>query len=128
MFNKMIKEEDPRRYLFDHILKGDSSDGVPNANSHDDVFVSSARQTPMTQKAINKYWENRDDLEAIMKPNVYRNFMRNAQMIDLENTPQGMATEISFDYQCYKYPTRTNILTYLVENRMKMLVECAGEF
>jgi len=128
MFNKMIKEEDPRRYLFDHILKGDSSDGVPNANSADDVFISSARQTPMTQKAINKYWENRDDLESIMKPDVYRNFMRNAQMIDLENTPEGMAIEISFNYQCYKYPTRTNILTYLVENRMKMLVECAPEF
>ena len=128
MFNKIIIEDDPRRYLFDHILKGDSGDGVPNANSHDDVFVSSARQTPMTQKAINKYWDNRDDLEAIMKPNVYRNFMRNAQMIDLENTPEDMATKISFDYQCYKYPTRTNILTYLVENRMKMLVECAAEF
>jgi hypothetical protein len=128
MFNKMIKEENPRRYLFDHILKGDSSDGVPNANSHDDVFVSSARQTPMTQKAINKYWENRDDLEAIMKPNVYRNFMRNAQMIDLENTPSELALEIVFDHEMYKYPPRTNILTYLVENRMKMLVECAGEF
>ena len=128
MFNKMIVEDDPRRYLFDHILKGDSGDGVPNANSHDDVFVSSARQTPMTQKAINKYWDNRDDLEAIMKPNVYRNFMRNAQMIDLENTPEAMATEISFNYQTYKYPTRTNILTYLVENRMKMLVVCAAEF
>jgi hypothetical protein len=128
LFNKMIKEDNPRRYLFDHILEGDASDGVPNANSHDDVFLSEARQTPMTQKAINKYWDNRDDLEAIMKPNVYRNFMRNVQMIDLENTPEAMATEISFDYQTYKYPTRTNILTYLVENRMKMLIECANEF
>jgi hypothetical protein len=124
----MIKEDNPRRYLFDHILKGDASDGVPNANSHDDVFLSEARQTPMTQKAINKYWDNRDDLEAIMKPNVYRNFMRNVQMIDLENTPQEMAGEIYIDYLEYQYPPRTNILTYLVENRMKMLIECANEF
>jgi|TARA_R110000803_G_scaffold193025_2_gene255940 5'-3' exonuclease len=128
MFNKMIIEDNPRRYLFDHILKGDSSDGVPNANSHDDVFVSSARQTPMTQKAISKYWDNRDDLESIMKPNVYRNFMRNAQMIDLENTPDNIRDESINKYENYEYPPRTNILTYLIENRMKMLIDCAGEF
>lgn len=128
MFNKMIKEDNPRKYLFEHLLKGDSSDGVPNANSHDDVFVTASRQTPMTKKAIDKYWDNRDDLESIMKPNVYRNFMRNVQMIDLTNTPDDIREESINTYENYVYPTRTNILTYLVENRMKMLVECAGEF
>ena len=128
MFNKMIKEENPRRYLFEHLLKGDSGDGVPNANSHDDVFVTAARQTPMTKKAIEKYWDNRDDLESIMKPNVYRNFMRNVQMIDLENTPDGIREAAINKYENYDYPARSNILTYLIEHRMKMLIDCAGEF
>ena len=128
MFNKMIKEDNPRRYLFEHLLKGDSGDGVPNANSHDDVFTTGSRQTPMTQKAIEKYWDNRDDLEMIMKPNVFRNFMRNVQMIDLTNTPDGIREEAINKYENYVYPTRTNILTYLVEHRMKMLVDCAAEF
>ena len=128
MFNKMIKEDNPRRYLFEHLLKGDSGDCVPNANSHDDVFTTGSRQTPMTQKAIDKYWDNRDDLEMIMKPNVFRNFMRNVQMIDLTNTPDGIREEAINKYENYVYPTRTNILTYLVEHRMKMLVDCAAEF
>ena len=128
LFNKMIKEDNPRRYLFEHLLKGDSGDGVPNANSHDDVFTTGSRQTPMTQKAIDKYWDNRDDLEMIMKPNVFRNFMRNVQMIDLTNTPDGIREEAINKYENYVYPTRTNILTYLVEHRMKMLVDCAAEF
>lgn len=128
LFNKMIKEDNPRRYLFEHLLKGDSGDGVPNANSHDDVFTTGSRQTPMTQKAIDKYWDNRDDLEMIMKPNVFRNFMRNVQMIDLTNTPDGIREEAINKYENYVYPTRTNILTYLVEHRMKMLVDNASEF
>ena len=128
MFNKMIKEDNPRRYLFEHLLKGDAGDGVPNANSHDNVFTTGSRQTPMTQKAIEKYWDNRDDLEMIMKPNVFRNFMRNVQMIDLTNTPDGIREEAINKYENYVYPTRTNILTYLVEHRMKMLVDCAAEF
>lgn len=128
MFNKMIKEDNPRKYLFEHLLKGDAGDGVPNANSHDDVFVTAARQTPMTQKAIDKYWNNRDDLEMIMKPNVFRNFMRNVQMIDLTNTPDGIREASINTYKNYKYPSRQNILTYLIENRMKMLIDSAGEF
>lgn len=128
MFNKMIKEDNPRRYLFEHLLKGDAGDGVPNANSHDDVFVTAARQTPMTKKAIDKYWDNRDDLEMIMKPNVFRNFMRNVQMIDLTNTPDGIREASINTYKNYKYPSRQNILTYLIENRMKMLIDSAGEF
>jgi hypothetical protein len=128
MFNKMIKEDNPRRYLFEHLLKGDAGDGVPNANSHDDVFVTAARQTPMTQKQIDKYWDNHDDLEMIMKPNVYRNFMRNVQMIDLTNTPDGIREAAINTYKNYKYPSRQNILTYLIENRMKMLIDSAGEF
>ena len=128
MFNKMIKEDNPRRYLFEHLLKGDAGDGVPNANSRDDVFVTAARQTPMTKKAIDKYWDNRDDLEMIMKPNVFRNFMRNVQMIDLSNTPDGIREASINTYKNYKYPSRQNILTYLIENRMKMLIDSAGEF
>ena len=128
MFNKMIKEDNPRRYLFEHLLKGDAGDGVPNANSHDDVFTTGSRQTPMTQKQIDKYWDNRDDLEMIMKPNVYRNFMRNVQMIDLTNTPDGIREAAINMYENYKYPPRGNILTYLIEHRMKMLIDNASEF
>jgi hypothetical protein len=128
MFNKMIKEDNPRRYLFEHLLKGDAGDGVPNANSHDNVFTTGSRQTPMTQKAIEKYWDNRDDLEMIMKPNVFRNFMRNVQMIDLTNTPDGIREAAINTYENYKYPPRSNILTYLIEHRMKMLIDNAAEF
>ena len=127
MFNKMIKEDNPRKYLFEHLLKGDAGDGVPNANSHDDVFTTGSRQTPMTQKQIDKYWDNHDDLEMIMKPNVYRNFMRNVQMIDLTNTPDGIREEAINKYDNYIYPPRSNILTYLIEHRMKMLIDNAAE-
>lgn len=129
LFNKLVKDDNPRRYLFEHLLKGDASDGVPNANSHDDVFITEdTRQTPMTKKAIEKYWDNRDDLENIMKPNVYRNFMRNVQMIDLTNTPDSIRKESINKYENYNYPSRSNILTYLIEHRMKLLIESAAEF
>jgi hypothetical protein len=63
-----------------------------------------------------------------MKPNVYRNFMRNVQMIDLTNTPDGIREEAINKYDNYIYPPRSNILTYLIEHRMKMLIDNAAEF
>jgi hypothetical protein len=49
-------------------------------------------------------------------------------MIDLDRTPEVIKKESIDQYENYKYPKRSNILTYLIENRMKMLIENAGEF
>ena len=59
---------------------------------------------------------------------VFRNYIRNREMIDLDRTPESIKKESIAQYENYKYPKRSNILTYLIENRMKMLIENAGEF
>jgi 5'-3' exonuclease len=128
MFNKVVKDDNPVKYIFEHILKGDSSDGVPNVLSNDDVFVTHTRQHPMTKKKLATYWESRDKLKEVMPQHVFRNYMRNREMIDLERTPENIKQESIHQYENYKYPDKSNILNYLIENRMKMLVELAGEF
>jgi 5'-3' exonuclease len=128
MFQKMLKEADPTKYIFEHIMKGDSCDGVPNVMSPDNSFTDKIRQTPMRMKLINEWWEHRDDLKAHMPEECYRNYMRNREMIDLHRTPEVIKSESVSLYENYKYSERSNILTYLVENQMKLLVECAGEF
>jgi hypothetical protein len=63
-----------------------------------------------------------------MPQHVFRNYMRNREMIDLERTPENIKRESIDQYENYKYPDKSNVLNYLIENRMKMLVELAGEF
>ena len=128
LFDKLVVDNTPSKYLFDHILKGDSSDGVPNVLSNDDVFITHTRQHPMTKKKLAAYWESRDNLKEVMPQHVFRNYMRNREMIDLERTPENIKQESIDQYENYKYPDKSNILNYLIENRMKMLVELAGEF
>jgi 5'-3' exonuclease len=128
LFDKLVVDHTPSKYLFDHILKGDSSDGVPNVLSNDDVFITHTRQHPMTKKKIAEWWESRDNLKDVMPQHVFRNYMRNREMIDLERTPENIKQESISQYENYKYPDKSNILNYLIENRMKMLVELAGEF
>ena len=55
---KWISHNDPKRFLFEQILKGDTGDGVPNVLSPDAVFVSGGRQRPLTQKKIDKIYSD----------------------------------------------------------------------
>ena len=128
LLKKDIKTENPEKYIFEHIMKGDSSDGVPNVLSPDNSFVDHIRQTPMRKKVINEWWNNRHKLKEVMPTEAFRNYMRNREMIDLQRTPLVIREESIRQYETYKYPYRTNILTYLIENEMKMLIDCAGEF
>ena len=128
LFNKMVKDTNPTKYLFEHLLKGDSGDGVPNVLSPDDCLVNHIRQSPMTKKKIGEWWDAKDRLKEVMPQEVFRNYIRNREMIDLDRTPEFIKKESIDQYENYEYPKRSNILTYLIENRMKMLIENAGEF
>jgi len=128
MFQKMITEGNPEKYIFDHIMKGDASDGVPNVLSPDNSFTDKIRQTPMKKTLIHEWWNNRHKLKEVMPMEAYRNYMRNREMIDLQRTPLVIREESIRQYESYKYKGRNNILTYLVENNMRLLVESAGEF
>jgi hypothetical protein len=128
MQQKMVKVDSPIKYMFEHLMKGDSGDGVPNVLSPDNAFTDKIRQTPMRKKVIEEWWEDRDRLKEVMPPEAFRNYMRNREMIDLSRTPKNIKDAAINALEDYKYNGRSDILTYLIENKMKMLIECAGEF
>lgn len=128
MQQKMVKVDSPTRYMFEHLMKGDSGDGVPNVLSPDNTFVDKIRQTPMRKKLIEEWWKHKDDLKAIMPTEAFRNYIRNREMIDLDRTPQHIKDSAIKQLDNYKYNQRSSILTYLIENQMNLLIECAGEF
>jgi 5'-3' exonuclease len=128
MTKKFIQDPNPRRYLFEHILKGDSSDGVPNCLSGDNTFVDGIRQSPMTKKKIEYYFENADNLEGVMESEVYRNYIRNKKMIDLSETPQALKDAVINRYDNQKVAHKSKVLNYLIKKRCKLLIESVEEF
>jgi len=126
MKKSMIKESDPIRYLREHILRGDSGDGVPNVLSADDVFVSGGRQSPIRAKQIDEWITNWDKLDYHMNPQQFRNFQRNQQLIDLSKIPPQNKAEIINTFDTVK--TKSNTLNYLISKRCSQLIECAEEF
>ena len=125
MTKKFITEEDPRGFLLEHILKGDTSDGVPNVLSDDKVFVEGRRQGVMSakKKAILS-----EDINA-MGEEVVRNFQRNERMIDLTKCPDKLVIDIKehFNKQA-PHANKGKVFPYLVNKQCRRLLEVVEEF
>jgi len=126
---KFISDNNPVRYQFEHTLKGDSSDGVPNVLSDDDALCNDdKRQSPLSKKKIESWWENRDNLQSTMPAHVYRNFQRNDHVINLDRIPENLKTKILSKYESIKSTPNMKVLNYLVVNRLNNLIESVGDF
>jgi hypothetical protein len=125
---KLVADSNPRLYLFEHIIRGDSGDGIPNILSADTTFVDGDRQTPVTKKKIDAWLEKAEDLQSVMDPEVYRNYQRNKLLIDLDMIPKDYTDSILYAFEQQPVAPRARILDYLIKKRCKMLVESVSEF
>ena len=125
---KMVTDTNPHLYLFEHVLRGDSGDGIPNVLSSDNTFVDGLRQTPITQKKIDAWLEKAEDIKSAMDDETYRNYQRNKSLIDLDMIPEDYVDSIKYSYDNQTPPPRAKMLDYLIKKRCKMLVESISEF
>ena len=127
---KFIEGVDPYQYLDEHILKGDSSDGVPNVLSPDNTFVDGLRQKPLGKKKIAEWTgEILMPVEmAIPDGEVKRNFQRNQQLIDLSKAPEEIFMSCLRAYQEAPDGDRSKLLNYFIKNRLQELMNSIGDF
>lgn len=126
IMKKFIKEPFPTVQLKQLVIRGDKGDGIPNILSPDDVFVSGGRQKPITEaKIIN--WINQDPKE-FCNDDMYRNYSRNETLIDLTKIPENIRNNILDKYETVSGKTRQEFMNYMIQNRLKNLLECIDEF
>lgn len=122
---KWITHNNPEQYLKEHILKGDSGDGVPNVLSSDNCFVIGERQKPMTAKRLEQYLTL--DSEQ-MESSVSRNYHRNKKLIDLNCTPIDIQDKILDSFKSQSNKNRSKLMNYFIANKLKNLLENINDF
>ena len=121
----MVKEDNPRRYLHEQIIKGDRSDGVPNILSADDVFATKKKQNPITKKKLEE-WAQVDDIPLGSETKKYYN--RNKKLIDFTMIPKSLEKSIINSYKNCKVPSRSKLLPYFMNYKLKSLIENINDF
>lgn len=126
---KFIVEKDPVRFLEEHILRGDSGDGVPNILSDDDCFVA-GRQSPLRQSKIDEWLGAGLPLEKVFRSNskLLKNYHRNNTMVNLSCTPLHIRERIIEEYGKPHSESRAKLFTYFIKHNLKNLQECITEF
>lgn len=123
---RMIADKDPKRYLKEHIMRGDMGDGVPNFLSKDDTFVVGGRQKPLREEKLNNWIEM--DPSEFCDDEMFRNYKRNEILVDLSMTPQSIKDQVVTVYNEQAGKTRAKLFNYFIDNKLKHLMESINEF
>jgi len=114
-------------FTVEHIVKGDTGDGIPNILSKDDVFVSGDRQKPVSAKRMAEFLEK--GIDACRTDEEKRNWQRNTKLIAFDNIPKDVKHEIISTYLNTKPNTdKMNIMNYLMEHRCRLLLDEIEDF
>ena len=123
---KLVTATNPYNYLKEHILRGDSSDGIPNFLSADNCIVDKIRQTPITKKKIES-WLGESPVDFCNEEQL-RNYHRNMKLIDLQYTPSNIVDQIGKQYDEIPKGKRSGLLNFFIERKLNNLIESIGEF
>jgi hypothetical protein len=123
---KWRKTNDVDKFMKEHIMRGDTGDGVPNFLSADDTFVVGARQKPISQKKLDQ-WLDADPKE-FCDEKMLRGYLRNQQLVDLNFIPPDIKKEVLVQYEQQAGKGRDKLFNYFIEHRLKLLLESVNEF
>ncbi len=108
---KFVNGIDPNEYLYEHILRGDTGDGVPNVLSPDNTFVDGLRQKPLSKKKIAEWAGPMCE-----------------QMLPNDEAPNELFMECKKAYDDAPEGDRSKLLNYFIKNRLQELTNSIGDF
>lgn len=114
--------------LFEHIVRGDTGDGIPNIKSEDDSLINpSKRQKPISAKWLAGLTPI--DGQVALTEEESTNFQRNKKLIDLTQIPDEIRRQIVDKYHS-QTPERSKgqFLNYLIRNRLVELMDRIEDF
>jgi len=121
---KWIENSNPDKYLSEHILRGDSGDGIPNILSPDNCFAVGERQKPMTSKRIAEFTSNPDAMDETTKSR----FARNKTLIDLSMIPEDYKRQVISEYEKEKNVRRSGLMEFFMSCGLKHLMADLQDF
>jgi len=124
---KFVKSDmSPEKYLFDHIIRGDKGDGIPNVLSADDSIVTGTRQKAIRSDKVDLWYKEPDEMPQDM--DFKTNYERNRNLVSFDCIPQKISNAIINSFEDQPKKDKSKLLTFFVENKMKNMLELIEEF
>lgn len=126
LHKKYISAQTNNYNLFEHVVKGDSGDGIPNILSDEDVFLDKSKRSKPIKSTNIIEWEKNNGLynpeRFCSSKEMLAKFYRNHTLIDLRNIPENLSLQIIADFNT-DTNKRVDIFNYLVKNKLRKILE-----
>lgn len=122
----ITSDSTPEKYLFEHIIRGDKGDGIPNVLSSDTSIVENERQKKIMQVKLDQWQEDPSTMP--QDESFKRNFDRNKALVDLTKIPDDIRDSIINTFTNTPSRGRELLLDYFIKNKMKLMIEHIEEF
>jgi 5'-3' exonuclease len=124
---KFIKPDiSPEQYIFEHIIKGDKGDGIPNVLSADDSIVTGTRQKSIMQKKMDIWFKDKDQMPQDIE--FAKNYERNKMLVSFDHIPVPVKENIINSYVGQPNKDKSKLLNFFIQNKMKNMMELIEEF
>lgn len=135
-----LSKEDMRQFKIEHIVKGDTGDGIPNIFMPADFFVSKEpgqRQKTVTKSLLELFYKDKDtirtELEAKFDEDqiklIRERYLQNRLLTDYNCIPEHITNSIIDAHVNYTHTgSRDKIREYLVKNRCAILLSDLQNF
>ena len=130
MVKKLISLNTNFYSLTEHIIRGDTSDGIPNIKSEEDVFMCLDKRQKSITETLIKDAERLDRTELICENQIQlKAFKRNQKLIDMAFIPENYKKDIREAYKdALANPPKDKLKSYFIKFRMRLLFNKIAEF
>lgn len=122
-----INCKNPQAFLKEHIICGDTGDGVPNILSQDDSLVIGKRQGSVTKKKLN-IWMNQTPQDLCDSEEMKSYYARNELLIDFAKIPKDINDKIKEAYLMANKGTKATLLNYFIKYKLTALLQNLGDY
>lgn len=124
---KMITPANSDYNLFEHVVRGDATDGIPNILSASDHFVQPDKKRQKAVKAtdVESWQRHASEPEKFCSDAMLRRFRENQVLIDYRYIPDRVSRAIIDAYENTPVP-QGKIFDYMVRNKMIRVMQEGG--
>ena len=121
-----INKKELRAWLIEHIVKGDSGDGIPNILSPDNTLMDGIRQKPVSSKRLEEFIANGES--ACRTDEEKRNWQRNIALVDFKYIPEEVKNSILTAFEVEPKGNKMAIMNYLIKHKCRLLLDDIEDF
>lgn len=136
-----LSKKELKMYTIEHVVKGDSGDGIPNIFMHENFFVEKtgkARQKSVTQNVLDLFFEHgqgafellpmeKQETESKYRQRInqaWRRYEQNAKLVLYENIPSEIEKSILESYHnSTPVGSVDAVRKYFIKNRCRLLMD-----